>query len=127
MTDVTLRVGTGYQVVFLDTTETQVLAQSAAFEVKAPGSQYPQLGLLYLISNLTFLHCSIARSYRQSFFNHSTRHWQRQRHIWNGTVSGSAASSTSTSKKSNAALGLAFDASGLFSVCGIIAFGASFL
>lgn len=41
MTDVTLRVGTGYQVVFLDTTETQVLAQSASFEVKAPGSQYP--------------------------------------------------------------------------------------
>jgi hypothetical protein len=40
VTDVTLRVGTGYQVAFLDTTETQVLAQSAAFEVKAPGSQY---------------------------------------------------------------------------------------
>lgn len=41
MTDVTLRVGTGYQVSFLDTTETQVLAQSPTFEVKAPGSQYP--------------------------------------------------------------------------------------
>ena len=41
MTDVTLRTGTGYQVAFLDTTETQVLAQSASFEVKAPGSQYP--------------------------------------------------------------------------------------
>jgi hypothetical protein len=41
VTDVTLRVGTGYQVSFFDTTETQVLAQSSAFEVKAPGSQYP--------------------------------------------------------------------------------------
>ena len=41
MTDVTLRVGTGYRVAFLDTTETQVLAQSSDFEVKAPGSQYP--------------------------------------------------------------------------------------
>lgn len=41
MTDVTLRTGTGYQVLFLDTTETQVLARSSDFEVKAPGSQYP--------------------------------------------------------------------------------------
>lgn len=40
MTDVTLRVGTGYQVVFLDTTETQIIAKSSTFEVKAPGSQY---------------------------------------------------------------------------------------
>jgi hypothetical protein len=42
VTDVTLRVGTGYQVLFLDpTTDTQLIAQSSAFEVKAPGSQYP--------------------------------------------------------------------------------------
>lgn len=40
MTDVTLRVGTGYKVWFFDTTETQVIAQSSDFEVKAPGSQY---------------------------------------------------------------------------------------
>ena len=41
MTDVTLRTGTGYRVSFLDTTETQVLAQSSDFEVRAPGSQSP--------------------------------------------------------------------------------------
>lgn len=41
MTDVTLRVGTGYRISFLDiTTDTQVYAQSSDFEVKAPGSQY---------------------------------------------------------------------------------------
>lgn len=42
MTEVTLRVGTGYQVLFLDvTTDTELIAQSSAFEVKAPGSQCP--------------------------------------------------------------------------------------
>lgn len=41
MTDVTLRVGTGYRVSFLDPiTDTQLIAQSSDFEVKAPGSQY---------------------------------------------------------------------------------------
>ncbi len=40
MTDVTLRVATGYRVLFLDTTQTQLLAQSSDFELKVPGSQY---------------------------------------------------------------------------------------
>jgi hypothetical protein len=49
VTDVTLRVATGYQVWFLDpTTDTQVLAQSSTFEVKAPGSQYPSAWVLVL-------------------------------------------------------------------------------
>ncbi len=41
MTNVTLLVGTGYRVWFLDPTQTQVLAQSSDFEVKAAGSPYP--------------------------------------------------------------------------------------
>lgn len=42
MTDVTLRVATGYRVSFVDgNNETQLLAQSSDFEVKAAGSLYP--------------------------------------------------------------------------------------
>lgn len=101
VTDVTLRVGTGYQVLFLDTTETQVLAQSSSFEVKAPGT-------------------SPAPTTSPSS---TTPQGTGSGTSGNGTASGSAASSTSTSKKSNAALGLAFDARGLFSVFGIVALG----
>ncbi|KAN0103645.1 hypothetical protein V8E52_011783 [Russula decolorans] len=110
VTDVTLRVGTGYQVSFFDTTETQVLAQSSAFEVKAPGTS------------------PAPTANPSSTTPQGTGSGSGSGTSGNGTGSGSAASSTSTSsKKSNAALGLAFDARGLFSVCGIIAFGALFL
>ncbi|KAI0275500.1 hypothetical protein BGY98DRAFT_992297 [Russula aff. rugulosa BPL654] len=107
VTDVTLRVGTGYQVMFLDpTTDTQLIAQSSAFEVKAPGT-------------------SPAPTATPS--TTSPQGTGSGTSSGNGTASGSAASSTSTSSKSNAALELAFDARGLFSVCGIVTFGALFL
>jgi len=108
VTDVTLRVGTGYQVSFLDTTETQIIAQSASFEVKAPGTSPAPTA------------------------NPSTTTPQgtgSSTSPGNGTASGSAASSTSTSgsSKNNAVLGLALDVRGLFSVCGIVTFGGLFL
>lgn len=106
VTEVTLRVGTGYRVLFLDTTETQLIAQSSDFEVKAPGT-------------------SPAPTATPS--STTTQGTGNGTSSGNGTASGSAASSTSTSSKNNAALGLAFDARGLLSVCGIVAFGASFL
>jgi len=108
VTDVTLRVGTNYQVLFLDpTTDTQVIAQSSNFEVKAPGT-----------SPAPTANPSSATPQGTASGTSSG----------NGTASGSAASSTSiSSKKSNAAIGLAFDARGLSSVCGIVAFGTLFL
>lgn len=64
MTDVTLRQGTGYRVSFVDPTNaTQVLAQSADFEVKAPGSMYLELVPSFLTSNLTLFRRSIAGAY----------------------------------------------------------------
>jgi hypothetical protein len=107
VTNVTLLVGTGYRVWFLDTTETQVLAQSSDFEVKAAGT-------------------SPAPTTNPS--SGSPQGTGTGSSSGNGTASGSSASASSTSSKNgNAALGLAFDARGLFFVCGIVALGALFL
>ncbi|KAH9995218.1 hypothetical protein BJV77DRAFT_235898 [Russula vinacea] len=103
VTDVTLRVGTGYRVLFVDpTTDTQLIAQSSDFEVKAPGTSPAPTA-----SPSTSLQGSGTPS-------------------GSSTASGSSASSTST-KKNSAALGLAVDARGLFYACGTIAFGLFFL
>ncbi|KAF8466043.1 hypothetical protein DFH94DRAFT_639426 [Russula ochroleuca] len=104
VTDVTLRVGTGYKVLFVDTnTDSQVIAQSSDFEVKAPGTSPAPTA-----TPSTSLQGSGTPSTGSS------------------TASGSSASSTST-KKNNAATGLAVDARGLFYACGTLAFGSFFL
>jgi len=102
VTDVTLRTATGYQVSFVDPNNaTNVLAQSAQFEVKAPGT-------------------SPAPTTAPTSGSTSA----------NGTASGSAASSAtataSSSNKSNAALGLVADASSVSYVYGIVALGSFF-
>jgi len=102
VTDVTLRVGTGYQVVFVDpTNQTQVLAQSSDFEVKAAGTTP---------APTTTPSSSVQAS-------------------GSGTVTGSATSSgaSATSSTRNSALGLAVDASHLFYASAIVAFGSFFL
>ena len=67
MTDVTLRQGTGYRVSFIDPNNaTQVLAQSADFEVKAPGSMYLELVPSFLTSNMTLFRRSITGTYHYS-------------------------------------------------------------
>jgi hypothetical protein len=103
VTDVTLRQGTGYRVSFVDPTNaTQVLAQSADFEVKAPGTSPAPTTAATPTSGST-----------------------------NSTSSGSSASSraatASSTGKSNAAFGLVADASGVFYACGIVALGSLFL
>jgi len=100
VTDVTLVVGTGYQVSFVSPANaSQVLAQSSNFEVKVPGTSPAP----------TSTPTTAAAS---------------------GTLSGSSAVSgtaTSTSSTKNAAPGLVADARSLFYACGIVAFGSFFL
>jgi len=105
VTDVTLVVGTGYQVSFVSPTDaTQVLAQSPNFEVKVAGTSPAPTS--------TPTTATAAAS---------------------GTLSGSSttasgtATSTSSTKKNSAAPGLVADARSLFYACGIVAFGSFFL
>jgi len=107
VTNVTLLVGTGYQVVFVDpTTDSQVLARSASFEVKAPGTSPAPTATP---SN------SSQGSGTPSGSSTAT-----------GSAASSSSSSTST-KKNSAALGFAVDARGLFYACGAVAVGSFFL
>jgi len=107
VTNVTLLVGQGYQVVFVDpTTDTQVIARSSEFEVKAPGTTPAPTAA-------------------------STSSQASGTPSGSSTASGSAASSSSSSssakKKNSAAIGLAIDARSLFYACGAVAFGSFFL
>jgi len=103
VTDVTLVVGTGYQVSFVSPTDaSQVLAQSSNFEVKVPGtSPAPTSSPTTAASSET----------------------------GTGVSSGSSTASktATTSSTKNAAPGLAADACSLFYACGIVAFASFFL
>jgi len=104
VTNVTLRVGTGYTVSFVDTTnETQVFAQSSTFEVKAAGT-------------------SPAPTTAPS----STSVQASGSGTPSGSVTSSGASATPTTTRNNA-LGLAADASRLFYSSVIVAIGSFFL
>jgi hypothetical protein len=105
VTNVTLRPGTGYQVVFINSDNaTQVYANSSDFEVKAAGTSPAPT--------------STPGSSGSSSGNSATS---------SGTPSTSSPSSTSSSTKKNSALGMVVDIPGLLCASSAIVFGAFFL
>ncbi|KAH8991892.1 hypothetical protein EDB86DRAFT_1536539 [Lactarius hatsudake] len=105
VTNVTLRPGTGYQVVFVNPSNaTDVYANSTDFEVKASGTPPAP--------------SSTSSSSNPSSGNSASS---------SGTTSTTSPSSTSSSTKKNSALGLVVDIPGLLYASSAIVFGTLFL
>jgi len=107
VTNVTLRPGTGYQVVFINSVDpTQVYANSSDFEVKAPGTSPAPTS-------------TPGSSSGSPSGNSATS---------SGTPSTTSSSSTSSSTtKKNSALGMVVDIPGLLYASSAIVFGTLFL